>query len=196
MTFLRHARADIDHVGIRDADAAAAATAHLVELGHRKIAYLGGSNKSTVRQNRIAGYERVLTRHGLGPGLVWPSQDSKLAGMDAVIALRSAHPDVTGIVCNGDMVALGSCLGLIRIGLAPGKDMSVVGFDDVEDAAVATPPLTTMSVQPHLLGRKLGKALLDRIHHPDHPAVFTEVAADLVVRQTTAALGSPDIQAL
>lgn len=188
VTFLRQARPHLDHVGIRDADATATATAHLVDLGHRRIAYLGGTTMSAVRLNRIAGYERELSRHGLGPGLVWACEDSKLAGLQAVTALRAAHPEVTAIVCNGDMVALGACLGLVRMGLSPGREVSVIGFDDIQDAAVSTPALTTMAVHPHLLGRKLGKALLDRIRDPDHPAVTTEVSADLVVRETT---GSP-----
>ena len=187
VTFLRRARPELDHVGIRDAEATATATAHLADLGHRSIAYLGGTTMMTVRQNRIAGYEREMARRGLGPTLIWPCEDSKLAGLDAAMALRAAHPEVTGIICNGDMVALGACLGLVRMGLQPGKDVSVVGFDDIEDAAVATPPLTTMAVQPHLLGRKLGKALLDRVREPDHPVVVTEVSAQLIIRQTTGA---------
>lgn len=185
VTFLRQARPDLDHVGIRDSEATAKATEYLISLGHRRIAYLGGTSNTAVRRNRIGGYQGELRRQGLGEGLVWPCIDSKLAGLDAVISLRAAHPDVTAIVCNGDWVALGACLGLIRMGLTPGHQVSVVGFDDIQDAAVATPPLSTMAVHPHLLGRKLGKALLDRIREPDHPVVITEVSADLMVRQTT-----------
>ena len=185
VTFLRHVRRDLDHVGLRDAEATATATAHLAGLGHRRIAYLGGTVMTQVRRNRILGYEQELARRGLGPGLVWPSEDSKLAGLDAMLALRKAHPEVTGIVCNGDMVALGACLALIRLGLTPGREVSVVGFDDIQDAAVATPPLTTMAVHTHQLGRKLAKVLLDRIREPDLPATVSEISADLVLRQTT-----------
>lgn len=185
VTFLRHVRRDLDHVGLRDAEATATATAHLADLGHRRIAYLGGTVMTQVRRNRIFGYEQEMARRGLGKGLVWSSEDSKLAGLDAMLALREAHPEVTGIVCNGDMVALGACLALIRLGMTPGKEVSVVGFDDIQDAAVATPPLTTMAVHTHQLGRKLARVLLDRIHEPDMPATVSELSADLVLRQTT-----------
>lgn len=187
VTFLRRVRQDFDHVGIRDADATAMATGYLAGLGHRKIAYLGGTGATLVRAQRISGYEHELATRGLGKGLIWPCEDSKLSGLEAVLALRAAHPDVSAIVCNGDWVALGACLGLIRLGLTPGKEVSVLGFDDIQDAAVATPPLSTMAVHPHQLGRRLGKALLDRIHDPLAPATVTEVSAELVVRQTTGA---------
>jgi LacI family transcriptional regulator len=187
VTFMRHARRELDHVGVRDAEATATATSFLADLGHRKIAYLGGISMTRVRQNRIEGYETALAERGLGPGLIWAAEESKLAGLDAMVALRNEHPEVTAVVCNGDMVALGACLGLIRLGLKPGKDVSVVGFDDVQDAAVATPPLTTMAVHPHALGRKLARVLLDRIHEPDMPATVSEISAELIVRATTGA---------
>lgn len=187
VTFLRHVRRELDHVGIRDAEATATATGYLADLGHKHIAYLGGTEMTAVRKERVAGYERELTRRGLAPGVVWECENSKLAGLDALLALRRAHPEVTAVVCNGDMVALGACLALIRVGLHPGKDMSVIGFDDVQDAAVATPPLTTLAVHPNKLGRMLAKVLLDRIREPDMPATVSEISAELVVRETTGA---------
>lgn len=184
VTFMRQVRRDLDHVGVRDAEAVATATHHLARLGHRHIAYLGGREPTVVRNNRIAGYRRALQECGLGEGLVWASEESKIAGLEATLALRAAHPEVTGIVCNGDMVALGACLALIRQGQMPGREVSVIGFDDIQDAAVATPPLTTMAVHPHQLGRRLAKVLLDRIREPGMPATVTEISAELILRET------------
>lgn len=185
VTFLRNMRSDLDHVGIRNAEATATATRHLIELGHRHIAYLGGVDKTLVRTERVAGYCRALSEAHLTPSVIWDSDDNKLAGLRAMTELLRDHPETTGVVCNGDMVAMGACLGLTRAGLRPGQDVSVVGFDDIQDAAVATPPLTTMAASPHKLGRKLAKALLDRIEDPDAPAAVVEVSAKLVLRDTT-----------
>lgn len=187
VTFLRRVRPELDHVGIRNAEATAAATRHLADLGHRNIAYLGGTEMTMVRKERIAGYQSALRERALGPAVIWPSADNKLAGLEAMLALRDAHPETTAVVCNGDMVALGACLALIRSGLRPGREVSVVGFDDIEDAAVATPPLTTMAVSPRMLGRKLARVLIDRIENPDLPVTVSEVAAQLVVRESTGA---------
>ena len=187
VTFLRNMRRDMDHVGIRNAEATSIATGHLAGLGHRHIAYLGGHDSSIVRKERVAGYRQALAAQGLGPGIICDSEDNKLAGLDAMLGLRRAHPDITAVVCNGDMVALGACLALVRLGQRPGKDVSVIGFDDIQDAAVATPQLTTMAVCPHKLGRKLARVLLDRIRDPDMPPTVVEISAELVERETTGA---------
>ena len=187
VTFLRRGDPELDHVGIRDAEATARATGHLASLGHKRIAYLGGTGTAIVRRERIAGYRAGLAAHGLGDAVVWPCADNKLAGLEATLALCRAHPDVTGLVCNGDMVALGACLAVIRQGLVPGRDLSIVGFDDIQDAAVATPPLTTMAVSPRRLGRMLAQTLLDRIQNPTKAATVSEVSAELILRETTGA---------
>ena len=175
VTFLRHVRRDLDHVGIRNAEATATATRYLADLGHRHIAYLGGTDMTVVRKDRIDGYLRTVEELGLGPSVVWDSEDRKLAGMNAMLDLLRAHPETTAVVCNGDMVALGACLALVRSAKMPGREVSVIGFDDIQDAAVATPPLTTMAVSPHRLGRLLARTLLDRIQSPDKPWEVAEV---------------------
>lgn len=187
VTFLRHVNRDLDHVGIRDAEATTKATDYLANLGHQYIAYLGGTELTAVRKERISGYRRAMADRGLNPHVVWSCEDNKLAGLDAMVSLHGEHPEVTAVVCNGDMVALGASLAVSRLGLVPGLDISIIGFDDIQDAAVATPPLTTMAAHPHKLGRKLARVLLDRIAEPDMPATVSEMTADLVIRETTGA---------
>ena len=185
VTFLRHLRRDIDHVGIRNADATLTGTRYLADLGHIHIAYLGGTDMTIVRKERISGYKQAMLERELGEGVVWSSADNKLAGLDSMLALLKKHPKTTAVMCNGDMVALGACIALSRLGLAPGQDVSVVGFDDIKDAAVGTPPLSTMAVCPEELGRSLARTLLDRIQNPDMPVKVTEISAELIVREST-----------
>ncbi len=186
VTFLREANTDaFDHVGILNAQATTTATDHLAALGHRHIAFLGGTANVDVRNQRISGYRDAMIAHNLAPPLVWESGDDKLSGLNVTLEKLKAHPEITGIVCNGDMVAIGACLALIRMGLMPGKDVSVIGFDDVQDAAVATPPLTTMAVSPYQLGRRLARVALDRLRDPGMPVTSSLVPAKLVQRDTT-----------
>lgn len=185
VSFLRNLSAHIDHVGIRNKDATLSATRYLQDLGHRHIAYLGGMEMTIVREERIAGYKQALASFGPVSPIVWKSGDTKPAGLHAMAELRQAHPEVTAVVCNGDMVALGACLELARAGLTAGQDISVVGFDGVQEAEVATPPLTTLSVSPAALGRKLAQALLNRKNEPDMPITTSEVSPRLIVRGTT-----------
>lgn len=185
VTFLRPISPEFDHVGIRNADATSIATRHLADLGHRDIAYFGGTEMTSVRRERIDGYIQAMTSLDLGPPVIWPSAERKEAGLNAFLDLMQAHPETTAIVCNGDMVALGACLAFDRLGITPGREISVIGFDDIEEAAVAIPPLTTMAVSPVLLGRRLGRVILDRINDPGMPPTVSEVSARLTERKTT-----------
>lgn len=186
VTFLRRTDpAVFDHVGIRNTQATREATRYLVELGHQRIAFFGGTDMTIVRKERIAGYLDVLKEYGLDHSLVWNSEENKMAALNAMLALCDKHPETTALVCHGDVVALGACLAMNRLGLTPGRDLSIVGFDNIPDAAVSTPPLTTMAVSPYQLGRRLARVLLDRLREPALPVTVTEISAELIVRETT-----------
>ena len=185
VTFMRPSGHEFDHLGIRDADATAAATTHLLNLGHKHIAFLGGTDLASVRRARIAGFQNTMASRGLNGDVVWPCEDNKRGGMDAFFALNKHHPEVTAVVCIGDMVALGACLALIRMGLRPGVDVSVMGFDNIDDAALATPSLSTMAISPMQMGAQLAHLLLERIRDPDLPIRYAEVSAELIIRETT-----------
>ncbi len=191
VTFMRKVSKSLDYVGVLNTEALIQATQHLIDLGHRHIAYFGGTEQTSVREERIAGYfDALKPLDGVQP-IVWPCDDNKRAGFDAIAALRKQHPEVTSIVCNGDVVALGACLGLIRSGLTPGLDFSVVGFDDIEDAGIATPGLTTMAINPKMLGTRLAEVLLDRLRTPNLPVRHLEYSATLKVRETSGAVSNP-----
>ncbi|MBS0126879.1 substrate-binding domain-containing protein [Aestuariicoccus sp. KMU-90] len=78
--------------------------------------------------------------------------------------------------------------------LQPGRDVSVIGLDGIEDAGGATPPLTTMGVSPLELGRKLARTLLNRIEDPNMPPTVFELTAGLVTSDTTGAAPLPKRQ--
>lgn len=186
VTFLRSSGIEgLDHVGIKNRDATRKATRYLADLGHRHIAFFGGDANADVRNERIEGYISILDEMHLGPPIVWEAPDDKMSGMDAMFALTAAHPEVTALVCNGDVVALGACHALQRQGKVPGRDVSVIGFDNIQDAYVSTPPLSTLAVHPYQLGQKLAQTLLARLEQPDAPASTTLVTAELISREST-----------
>ncbi|MEM7241377.1 MAG: LacI family DNA-binding transcriptional regulator [Pseudomonadota bacterium] len=189
VTFLRKfAFGTFDHVGIENRRAIETATQHLVSLGHSKIAYFGGEADVDVRQERIRGYTNIMKANGLGAPIIWDAADDKLAGMNAMLALHKERPDITGLVCNGDVVALGACHAMQKLGLLPGQDISVIGFDDIQDAGLATPSLSTMAVRPYQLGHLLAQTILTRLNEPNLPVNSTYIAATLVARETTGKL--------
>ena len=108
-----------------------------------------------------------------------------MSGINRMKDLLSKHPDVTGLVCNGDMVALGACHTLQINGYIPGKEISVIGFDDVLDASLATPSLTTMAIKPYRLGQLLAETIIKRITYHELAPFEHLKDAELIVRDTT-----------
>lgn len=189
VTFLRRSgKGRFDHVGIENTAATEQATHHLVELGHKKIAYLGGAAHSNVRMERISGYSAAMKKNGLEQQIIWDSLDDKVSGSNAMFELHSAHPDITGVVCNGDMVAIGACSAISRLGMTPGKEISIIGFDGIEEAAIANPPLTTMAVSPYQLGQKLAQIAIKRLQDGTAPTTVSLVPAELILRETTCSI--------
>ena len=185
VTFLRRSgKGRFDHVGIQNTRACETATRHLASLGHKHIAYLGGEAHFGVRIERIEGYKSALSELGLGDPVIWDSPDDKASGLRALVSLHEAHPEITAVVCNADMIAIGACAAITKMGMTPGKEISVIGFDDIQDAAIASPALTTMAVSPYQLGRKLATVVLDRIRDPQMPTSLSLVSAKLVERES------------
>jgi LacI family transcriptional regulator len=190
VTFLRESKfGKFDHVGLENSDATYTATSHLIGLGHTNIAYFGGEPHSDVRQERILGYQTALEEAQINKSIVWDAPDNKLSGVNALNELLAKYPEITALVCNGDMIALGACFALQKIGKTPGKEISIIGFDDVQDAALATPALTTISTKPYKLGTLLAKTILDRILDPFQQSKSSKVSTKLILRDTT---GKPE----
>ena len=185
ITFLRQIKgAGFDHVGIKNTQGTEIATDYLINLGHTKIAYFGGDTNSDVRQDRAQGYELSLKKHSISWKVIWASEDTKQSGVERLHDLLSAHPDVTALVCNGDMVALGACLALQSKGLQPGKDVSVIGFDNVMDAKLVTPSLTTMAVNPYKMGQILAETILKRINETERQQITYFNDPELIIRNS------------
>tara|TARA_B100001248_G_scaffold229940_1_gene189602 strand:- start:685 stop:1707 length:1023 start_codon:yes stop_codon:yes gene_type:complete len=185
ITFLRQIKgAGFDHVGIKNTEGTEIATDYLINLGHTKIAYFGGDTNSDVRQDRVQGYELSLKKHGISWKVIWTSEDTKQSGVERLHDLLYAHRDVTALVCNGDMVALGACLALQSKGLKPGKDVSVVGFDNVMDAKLVTPSLTTMAVNPYRMGQTLAETILKRINETERLQITYLNDPELIIRNS------------
>ena len=130
------------------------ATRHLLELGHKRIAFVSGSLRSVNRRERFRGFCEALEAAGLDPAdsPVWsggPDErygDLDVAGLGRTAAteLLSGERPPTAIVAINDMCALGVCAGIRDAGLRVADDVSVIGFDDIVLADLAAPALTTI----------------------------------------------------
>jgi LacI family transcriptional regulator len=160
------------------------ATEHLLQLGHRRIAFLGAAAKNSVSTGRLEGYARAMVKAGLTPEhLPCPTE----IGAAAVLAQSLTVDGPTALVCFNDSVAFGATLGLLRNGRLPGRDIALTGFDDVREAAVWYPRLTSVGVSLQELGQAAARVLLQRITDPDSPPLREILQPALTVRESCGA---------
>ena len=127
------------------------ATEHLIQLGHRHIAFITGDPKHPDAADRLRGYRAALETAGIAydPGLVVPGEYSEGSGLLAVNRLLEGRQQFTAIFAANDQMALGAALALLRRSLRVPDDISLVGFDDLPASLYAIPPLSTV----HQIGR-------------------------------------------
>jgi len=179
--------ADWDFLTLDNQQGAYLATRHLIERGHRRIAFFGGHAASSSCHQRRSGYAQALQEAGIAVQAPWliESAPSRLdaAARSGELFLEAVAP--TAAVCYNDSVALGLMLGLASRGVQPGRDFAVTGFDDISEAAVALPPLTTVTVNPRERGRQAAELLLQRLDHPDAAPQRTVAPVQLHIRDSS-----------
>ncbi len=161
-------------------------TRHLIELGHRNIAIIGGTRKTSTGRDRRAGYQAAFKEAGIDLSNLIDIETSygRKAGYDVVDEILQAKNRPTAIACCSDTVAIGVMNGLRMHGLEPGVDIAVTGYDDIEEAAISAPPLTTVSDGHLEIGRQAARALYERIGGVLEPAPHVMIKPKLLVRQS------------
>jgi LacI family transcriptional regulator len=160
------------------------AVRHLQRLGHPRIAFVGGRAGMVVQEERSAGYGEALEA---GRGLVVESLPSRAGGREALGTILALADRPTAVLCFNDAVAFGVLDGLAERGLEAGRDLAVVGFDDVEAASWSSPPLTTVRVDSRGLGEKAAQLLLHKVARPTAPVPDFTGETQLVVRASCGA---------
>jgi LacI family transcriptional regulator len=175
---------DVDYAGADNVLGAELGVEHLIAHGHRRIAFIGGMAASSARRDRLQGYRNALARHGIAvdEALLPTSPPTRDGGHAALRALLAREDPPTAALCYNDVVAFGVMLGLQAGGRTPGQDFAVVGFDDIAEAALRHPPLTTLAVNPSRIGTEAARLLLERIAQPDAPPRRITLPPTLAVR--------------
>ena len=161
------------------------ATRYLVEQGHRRIAFVGDISYPWFR-HRYRGYLDALQAGHLEPlGLTARQPLGNVEyGEWAASPLLAREPRPTAVLAGNDEIAYGLWRSWRRMGLRVPEEISLVGFDDREEAQLMDPPLTTVRVHKEEIGQKCMKMLLERLHHPDRPFAEQVLPTELVVRET------------
>ncbi|HLL79027.1 MAG TPA: substrate-binding domain-containing protein [Ktedonobacteraceae bacterium] len=181
---------DLCSVAVDDVRGGEIATTHLLEQGHRRIAFVHGPLSIRQCADRKRGVLRAMKTYGLTPERfivdITTSAQSAREGELVVEQLLNSPVQPTAVFCANDLLALGLMRGLIRRGLSIPRDMAMVGYDDVEFSSVLATPLTSIRQPKYELGRAAAELLLDEALHPEtHEHKHVVYQPELVVRESS-----------
>jgi LacI family transcriptional regulator len=176
------------YVGSAHADGIRLALAHFYALGHRRIAHLTGATNTLAGRERLEAFRRESGALGLDVSeeLIRRSDFTSASGYRETCALLALAERPTAIVAASDIMALAALQAIRDAGLQPGRDLAVCGFDDLEAAALAYPPLTTIRQDRMELGTLAAARAIELIEDPDATPPDTILPVELVVRASSA----------
>jgi len=176
-----------DYVGNDNRRGADLATQHLLDLGHERVAFLGRNELTSTGRDRYEGFKQAMARAGLSvhPDWVVSCSATREDGFKEATKILSGRRKPSALLCFNDPIAFGAMLALKSLGLEPGGDCSVVGMDDVSEAALWQPGLTTISIGRESIGRAAGQLLMSRLANPDREVKKVILSPELVVRAST-----------
>lgn len=179
-------------VGFDNRAAARAMAEHVIAAGHRRIAMISGRMEWNDRAKlRLEGMLDALRAHGMAleTGNLIETPYGLDRGAEAAARLLALPQRPTAILCGNDVLAAGAIEGARLAGFDVPGDVSVLGFDDVELARVAQPPLTTVHVPHRRMGREGARVLLEMIRGGAGESVKLET--EIIERQSLARLPQP-----
>src|SRR6516165_1443257 len=174
-------------IGTEDMEASCQVTAHLLSLGHRRIAHISYAPLDYVpARRRLEGYRKALkaAKVSFNKKLFEEGNFTCESGYLAMRQILAAGGNPTAVFAGNDTLALGAMVAIRQAGFSIPEEFAVVGYDDIPAAAFACPPLTT--VRSHALeqGRIVGEAVIDLVHGQEPGRKTAVVPLELVIRES------------
>jgi LacI family transcriptional regulator len=177
-------------VDSQNLEGAVAATEYLISLGHRRIGFLAGRPDLESARLRELGYREALAKAGVeyDPELVrvggYTRESAEAPARELLLLDRSP----TAIFAANDVSAIATMKVAHELGLGVPEDVSVIGFDNIPESALSTPPLTTIDQSIQEMGSEAARLLIELIHDPAREPVHLTLHTELVLRQSCRAL--------
>lgn len=162
------------------------AVSHLIRLGHRHVGIVIGLQDVSSTVERLNGYKRALSDHGLpfDPALVQPGGSKVGSGLEAGLKLLDASPCPTAIFATNNLMTIGVMHALQERSIRCPEELAVVGFDDFEWASAFRPFLTTVAQPVYEMGRAAAEALIMRIRNKTAKVKNVTLECRLIVRES------------
>jgi DNA-binding LacI/PurR family transcriptional regulator len=174
-----------DQVGFDDFNGTLQATRYLIQQGHRAIDFAGDTSYPWI-QRRFDGYRQAMRENKLKPISIMPRGPDGFVdfGQQSAQRILSRKPRPTAVVAGNDETAYGLWMSLRRHGVKVPEEISLVGFDDRDEAVLMDPPLSTVRVYKEEIGQTCMKMLLERLHHPQMAYSQRILPTEFVIRGT------------
>jgi len=176
------ARGDVDYTGMDQSGGMDSAVSRLVELGHTHLGFVSGSLDHSARDERLGAFRSAVLRHN---HVRTTEKIIDLTHAEAIMLAQrvAADPSApTAWICHNDVVALGMHKGFCDAGLLPGRDVSLIGYDNVAEADLVRPGLASVATEPSEIGALAARQLLRRIDNSEAPPERITVPSHLVER--------------
>lgn len=175
-----------DSVAVNNNQAGFISTEYLIQLGHKKIAFIGGTENMEISINRHKGYKRALNQYEIDYDeiLVQCGDFTMESGYKATKKLIDKSDEITAILAANDLMAIGAINYLNFKGYKIPKDISVIGFDDIDLASSITPKLTTVSYPLERMSQLAIESILKHLSEPDAACESVSLFTKLVIRES------------
>lgn len=168
------------------------ATGHLADCGCRKICHIAGPAEMQIVQERIAGYRKCMKDKGLEldeERMIAYGDYTHGSGYECMEKLLDDVPDLDGVFCSNDQMAIGALRVLKERGKSIPEEVKLIGYDDVFVSSIVDPPISTIHIQKKTAGKKAAEILFDRIEHAEKsgPSIGIKLESRLIIRHSTMA---------
>ncbi|GEM00896.1 DNA-binding transcriptional regulator, LacI/PurR family [Halolactibacillus halophilus] len=162
-------------------------TKHLIDFGHKNIAFIGGTTDLVVTSDRFEGYKQALIESGIKvrEDYIINDEFNRSSGKKAVEKLLKLKNPPTAMVISDDMMSLGVINMLEEFGLDCPEDVSITSFNNLYLSEITRPPLTTVDIQIYKLGIQGAKCLIEQLQTKDEPAKRVIVPYAIKYRSST-----------
>ena len=171
-------------VDVKNVEGGRKATRYLIDLGHRQIAMIEGPCAAKSTHDRSRGYCLAMHEAGIAPvpGLIAGGDWTHASGYAAMKQILAAGQPCSALFSHHDRMAIGAIAAIRQSGLRVPQDVSVIGYDDVPEAAFADPPLTTIRQPSYEVGRMAAHLLIQRVENPRLGPTQVLLDTELVLR--------------
>lgn len=178
----------VDYAGMDQTGGMEGAVARLVALGHARIGFVTANLDHSAHDERLGAFRASMARHGLAPACEIEIDPTHGEAMALARQMAGKADAPTGWICHNDVIGLGLHRGFCDCGMSPGRDISIIGFDDVAETDLVRPGLASVATEPVEIGVQAAQLLLRRIEDPEADVEIRRVPTHFVERGS---VGSP-----